>query len=85
MWILEADAPRRDLPEEFRKWQTVYARFRRWTIEELWIRIYRALLQRVDALEKIDRSLWSVEGGVNRAHRSPSGKIPQIDENDELS
>ena len=35
LWILNADAPWRDLPESFGKWKTVYNRFRRWTREGL--------------------------------------------------
>jgi transposase len=73
------------LPDEFGNWTTVYARFRRWTNEGLWDRIYRALLKRVDALEGIDRTLWCVDGSVIRAHRCASGMIPQSSENDELN
>ncbi len=40
MWILKTGAPWRDLPAEYGKWQTVYARFRRWTNDGLWLRIY---------------------------------------------
>ena len=84
LWILKTGSSWRDLPSEFGKWQTVYGRFRRWTAEDLWGRIYRTILRRVDALEKIDRKLWCVDGSVIRAHRSASGMIPQSEENDEL-
>lgn len=84
LWICKTGSPWRDLPEEFGKWQTVYARFRRWTAEGLWDRIYVTLLKRLDKLEKIDRTLWCVDGSVIRAHRCASGIIPQSEENDEL-
>lgn len=84
-WILKTGSPWRDLPEEFGKWQTAYGRFRRWTIEDLWDHIYRTLLKRVDALNKLDRTLWCVDGTVIRAHRCASGMIPQSEENDELN
>ncbi|WP_145290706.1 transposase [Rosistilla oblonga] len=40
LWIAKTASPRRDLPEQLRKSQTVYARFRRWTKEGLWDRIF---------------------------------------------
>lgn len=84
LWINKTGSPWRDLPEEFGKWQTVYARFRRWINEGLWDRLYQTLLTRLDALEKIDRTLWCVDGSVIRAHRCASGMVEQSDENDEL-
>ncbi|TWT65550.1 IS5 family transposase [Crateriforma conspicua] len=80
-WILKTGSPWRDLPEEFGKWQTVYARFRRWNLEGLWDRVYNAILRRLD---KLDRTLWCVDGSVIRAHRCAAGMIPQSEENDEL-
>lgn len=85
MWILTAGARWRDIPGEFGKSQTIYAHFRRWTSEELLIRVYRSLLHRFDALEKIDQSPWCVDGSVIRVRRSASGTILQSDENDELN
>lgn len=84
LWILKTGSPWRDLPESFGKWQTIYARFRRWSDEGLWDRMYHTILKRVDRLEKIDRSLWCFDGSVIRAHRCASGMIPQSEENDEL-
>ena len=85
LWILHTGSPWRDLPHDFGKWQTVYNRFRRWINEDLWDRIVRRLLHRLDSLGKSDRSLWCVDGSVVRAHRCASGMIPQSEENDELN
>lgn len=84
LWILRTGGPWRDLPEEFGKWQTVYNRFRRWTDEGLWDRIYARLLQRLEKLGKLSRELWCMDGSVIRAHRCASGMIPQNDEHDRL-
>ena len=85
LWILHTGSPWRDLPAEFGKWQTVYNRFRRWINEGIWGQIFSHLLRRLDALGKIERSLWCVDGTVVRAHRCASGMIPQSEENDELN
>lgn len=84
LWIAKTGSPWRDLPATFGTWQTVYARFRRWLAEDLWDRIYNKLLRQLDDLNKIDRSLWCVDGSIVRAHRCASGMIPQNEENDEL-
>ena len=84
LWILKTGSPWRDLPVEFGKWQTVHKRFRRWIFEGLWDRIMSRLLGRLDALGKIDRSIWCVDGSVVRAHRCAAGLFKQSENNDEL-
>lgn len=35
LWIAENGVPRRELPERYRPWQAVYARFRPWKRREI--------------------------------------------------
>ena len=85
LWVLHTGSPWRDVPERYGKWQTVYNRFRRWINENLWDRIYDKLIGQADAIGRIDRSLWCVDGTIVRAHRSASGMLPQSEEFDELN
>jgi transposase len=43
LYILRTGSPWRDLPERFGKWSSVYARWRRWTVQGLWDRLLSAL------------------------------------------
>ena len=73
LWVLHVGAGWRDVPQEYGKWQTIYNRFRRWSQEGLWDRIWKRLLRRLDRNRKISRVLWSVDGSIIRAHRSAAG------------
>lgn len=83
IWILQTGSPWRDLPAEFGSWKTVYNRFRRWVVEGLWDKLFFQILQRMDRLGNIDRTVWCVDGSVIRAHRAASGMDQQSDESDE--
>jgi transposase len=39
LWVLRTGAPWRDVPKEFCPWTTAYTRFRRWTIQGVWLSI----------------------------------------------
>jgi len=43
VWIARSGAPRRDLPERFGPWETVYSRFRKWIDDGFLDNIFRIL------------------------------------------
>jgi transposase len=45
-WILRTGAPWRDLPYYFGRWNTLYQRFRRWSLTGVWEHIWRALVRK---------------------------------------
>jgi transposase len=74
LWVLQAGAPWRDLPEEeFGPWETVYGLFNAWnadgTLNKMLHRLQAACL---DA-GVIDSRLWCVDGTIVRAHRCAAG------------
>lgn len=42
LWIVRTGSPRRDLPEAFGDWNTVFRRFSRWSSKGVWDRIFAA-------------------------------------------
>ena len=73
LWILRTGAPWRDLPSSFGAWQSVYARFNRWSKDGTWERIHQALLQRMDEAGALDLELWFIDGSCVRAARAAAG------------
>jgi transposase len=69
LWIARTGSPWRDLPQEYGKWQTAYARFHRWIESGRWDSILEALSSDCDTEYVI------VDGTIVRAHQhSSSGK-----------
>lgn len=60
----------RDLPERYGPWQTVYSRFRRWSRDGLWDRILAVLQRDLDAVGKIEWTVWCIDGSNVRAHKA---------------
>src|SRR5690349_15939027 len=71
-WV-HTGVPWRDLPERYGPWQTVYARFRRWSREGLWERILQTLQRELDAAGQIEWTLWCIDGSHVRAHKAAAG------------
>ena len=44
LYLLNTGIPWRDLPERFGPWQTVYSRFRTWTLTGVWDKALSALI-----------------------------------------
>jgi transposase len=73
LWKLATGAPWRDLPERYGPWQTVYTRFRRWTLAGVWERLLAAVQRQADAAGALDWALHFVDGTVIRAHQHAAG------------
>jgi len=74
-WIARTGSPWRDLPEELRKWSSVYRQFRRWTLAGLWENVLNAMNQSgavPDALQMVDSTVFRTQhqaGGANEGRR----------------
>jgi transposase len=43
LWILRTGAPWRDIPKELVHWKKAYTRFRKWTADGTWVKIWEFL------------------------------------------
>ena len=44
LYWLNTGIPRRDLPERYGPWKSVYTRFRRWSLQGLWEHVFEELI-----------------------------------------
>ena len=63
----------RDLLKHDGVWQTVYTRFRRWTLAGVWDRVFAAVQREADAAGRLDWTVHFVDGTVIRAHQHAAG------------
>ena len=67
LYRLRVGCPRRDLPEEFGDWRSIYSRFNDWSSKEKIINLFRSVAQEPD-LE------WQfIDGSIVKAHQHSSG------------
>ncbi len=57
----------RDLPEHFGKWNSVFARFSRWSRKGLWQRLF-------DATAEVDPLALAIDSTTVRAHQVAAGQ-----------
>ena len=67
LWIVRTGAPGRDLPEDFGKWFTVWKRFRRWALNGVFEKVFKALSGEPD----MEYAL--VDGTIVKVHRHGTG------------
>lgn len=80
LWRTRTGSPWRDLPECYGRWETVYGRHRRWSIDGTWERILDRLRAGCDEAEG-EEWTTSVDSTVNRAHQHAAGAphAPAVD------
>jgi transposase len=67
LWIARTGSPWRDLPEEFGNWNSVWRRFRRWALKDVFSRVFSALSDDPDFEYAI------VDGTLVRVHQHGTG------------
>ena len=67
LWIARTGSPWRDLPAVFGNWNSVFQRFRRWSRDGVWYRIFAALS------DDPDFEYLIVDSTIVRAHQHATG------------
>ena len=67
LWIVRTGAPWRDLPEYFGNWFTVWKRFRRWALNGVFEKVFKALYGEPD----MEYAL--IDGTIVKVHRHGAG------------
>jgi len=73
LWKIRTGADRRDVPERYGPWQTLYQRFRRWSADGTWDRLPAHVQVHDDAIGVVDRSAVCVDSTIVRAHQYAAG------------
>ena len=67
LWVARTGSPRRDLPEEFGAWNSVYQRFARWSKAGIWQRVFEQLASQADFHDVF------IDSTIVRAHQHCAG------------
>lgn len=72
VWKIRTGAAWRDVPERYGPWQTLYTRFRRWTLDGTFTRMLQRLQAGADARAGLDW-LVAIDSTIVRAHQHAAG------------
>jgi transposase len=73
LYWLHTGVPWRDIPERYGPWQTLYARFRRWSRDGTWDRLLARLQRQMARDGRLEFDLWCIDGSSIRAHKAAAG------------
>lgn len=77
LWKVKTGAPWRDLPTRFGPWKTVYSRFRLWSKEDAFQKLFESLSSDADLQEaSIDSTSCKVHQHAAGAKKGP--KMPKL-------
>jgi transposase len=66
LWLAKTGVPWRDLPAHFGAWQTIYSRFRRWSLRGVWTNL-------LPALADPDTESYILDSTIVRVHQHGTG------------
>lgn len=69
LYWLNTGIPWRDLPQRYGPWQTVYSRFRTWTLKGVWEQLFHALI----AQDLVDETTLMLDSTTVKVHQHGSG------------
>lgn len=69
LYWLNTGVPWRDLPERFGPWQSVYSRFRAWTLAGVWEKVLAGLI----AQDLVDEKALMLDSTTIKVHQHASG------------
>lgn len=69
IYWLSTGIPWRDLPERYGPWETVYGRFRTWTLNGVWEDVMTALIEQ----DIVDESTLMLDSTTVKVHQHASG------------
>jgi len=71
LYWLNTGIPWRDMPERFGPWQSVYTRFRRWTKNGVWEKVFEAIVKH----DIVDETTLIIDSTIIKVHQHGSGGV----------